>query len=61
MRYLVLACLSLALGGCSSAGSYGGFRSYAASSTSDLGACAVSPIQLGHEDKICSRQNGSLY
>jgi hypothetical protein len=61
MRYLVLACLSLTLGGCSSTGQYGGLRSYAASPVSDLGACAVSPIYLGHEDKLCNRQNGSLY
>jgi hypothetical protein len=58
MRYLVLVCLSLALGGCSSAGPYGGLRSYAGLATVDLGACAVSPIRPGHEDKLCTRQNG---
>ena len=58
MRYLVLVCLSLALGGCSSAGPYGGLRSYAGLPTVDLGACAVSPIRPGHEDKLCTRQNG---
>ena len=61
MRYLVLACLSLALGGCSSAGVYGGVGSYAASPFPDLGACSVFPIEQSHYDKFCNRQNGSLY
>jgi hypothetical protein len=61
MRYLVIVCLSLTLGGCSSAGSYAGFRSYAVSSVSDLGECAVSPVPLGREDKLCNRQTGNPY
>ena len=61
MWYLVLVCLSLAWGGCSSAGPYGGLRSYAASPVSDLGTCAVSPIQPGHEDKLCNRQDAARF
>jgi hypothetical protein len=61
MRYSVIVCLSLTLGSCSSAGSYGGVRSYAVSSVSDLGGCGISPVPLGREDKICNRQNGNPY
>jgi hypothetical protein len=61
MRYLVLLCLLLASGGCSSVGSYGALGGYAASPVTDLGACSVSPIQEGHYDKFCNRQNGSIY
>jgi len=61
MRYLVLVCLLVALGGCSSAGSYGALGSYATSPATDLGACSVSPIQAGHYDKFCNRQNASIY
>jgi len=61
MRYLVLVCLLLALGGCSSAGPYGALGNYAASPVSDLGACSASPIQEGHYDKLCNRQNASIY
>jgi hypothetical protein len=60
MRYLVLVCLWLGLAGCSSAGTFGTVGAYRPS-VSDLGACAFSPIQPGHEDKLCSRQNGSPY
>jgi hypothetical protein len=61
MRYLVIVCLSLTLGGCSSPATYGGPRSYAASPVSDLGGCGISPVQLGREDKLCNRQYGTPY
>jgi hypothetical protein len=61
MRYLVLVCILLVLGDCSSAGSYGVLGSYAASPVTDLGACSVSPIETGHYDKFCNRQNASIY
>jgi hypothetical protein len=60
MRYLVLACLSLGLTGCFGSGPFGAVSVYGPSFV-DLGACANSPIQPGHEDKICSRQDGTPY
>jgi hypothetical protein len=60
MRYLVLACLSVGLAGCFNSGPFGTVSAYNPSLV-DLGACANSPIQPGHEDKLCSRQNGSIY
>ena len=59
MRYLVLMCLLLGLAGCLG-GSFGAIN-VGGPSIVDLGTCAHSPIQLGHEDKLCSRQNGSIY
>jgi hypothetical protein len=60
MRYLVLSCLSLGLAGCFGSGPFGTV-SVPGRSLVDLGACAESPIQAGHEDKLCSRQNGNPY
>ena len=61
MRYLAIVCLALTLGGCSTAVQYGGVGTYAASSVSDLGGCSVSPIPLGHDDKLCNRQNAPRF
>jgi hypothetical protein len=60
MRYLVLACVSLGLSGCFGSGPFGTVGVYGPSLV-DLGACANSPTQPQHEDKLCSRQNGSIY
>jgi len=60
MRYLVLACLSLGLAGCFGSGPFGTVSAYGPSLV-DLGASAQSPTRLGHEDKLCSRQNGNPY
>ncbi len=59
MRYLVLVCLLLGLAGC--LGPFGAINNVGGPSVVDLGTCAYSPIQPGHEDKLCGRQNGSIY
>jgi len=61
MRYLVFVCLALTLGGCSSTSTapYVGVDSY--EPAVDLGWCARSPIVSGHEDKLCGRQNATIY
>ncbi len=58
MRYFVLVCLLLSFAGCF--GPFGAIN-VGGPPVVDLGTCASSPIQPGHEDKLCSRQNGSIY
>ena len=57
MKCLAILCLSLGLAGCFQSGPFGSIGGNGP--VADLGACAHSPTQRGHEDKLCNRQEGS--
>jgi len=57
MKYLAILCLSLGLAGCFQSGPFGSIGGNGR--VADLGACAHSPIQPAHEDKLCSRQDAN--